>query len=271
MAITEFQRSICRIVADSRIEQGDSYVAGGVALNTLIGAARVSRDIDLFHDTREALAASWDADRNRLIAHDYEVEVRRERPTFVEAVVRRSAESVVLEWVCDSAYRFFPLQEHPDFGLTLHPFDLATNKVLALVGRVEVRDWVDTIACSERVQHLGYLAWAACGKDPGYGPSLLLERARRNTRYSAAEVAELAFEGTAPDASLLSQRWMEMLQEAPAIIDSLPVADVGKCAMSVQGGLFQGTADEAVRALANREIFFHAGAVRGVMPRMRSA
>ena len=28
----------------------------------------------------------------------------------------------------------FPLLEHEQLGLTLHPFDLATNKVLALVG-----------------------------------------------------------------------------------------------------------------------------------------
>src|SRR5262245_44561303 len=33
-------------------------------------------------------------------------------------------------------YRFFPLLEHPDFGLTLHPFDLASNKVLGLAGRL---------------------------------------------------------------------------------------------------------------------------------------
>jgi hypothetical protein len=43
-----------------------------------------------------------------------------------------------------------------------------TNKLLALVGRVEVRDWIDIIESSERIQPLGYLAWAACGKDPGY-------------------------------------------------------------------------------------------------------
>jgi hypothetical protein len=166
MAVTEFQRAICRLFARSRIEQGDSYVAGGVALNTLIGAPRVSRDIDLFHDTREALAVTWESDRKQLLSHGYELEIRRERPTFVEAVARKEGDAVVLEWLCDSAYRFFPLVEHPDFGLTLHPFDLATNKVLALVGRLEVRDWVDTMMCSERLQHLGLLAWAACGKDP---------------------------------------------------------------------------------------------------------
>jgi hypothetical protein len=59
----------------------------------------------------------------------------------VEADVRRGGESVLIQWAHDSAYRFFPLVEHDDLGLTLHPFDLATSKVLALVGRVEPRDF----------------------------------------------------------------------------------------------------------------------------------
>ena len=58
--------------------------------------------------------------------------------------------------------------EHEQLGLTLHPFDLATNKVLAMVGRLEVRDWVDVINADRRLQPLGYLLWAACGKDPGH-------------------------------------------------------------------------------------------------------
>ena len=36
------------------------------------------------------------------------------------------------------SFRFFPLVEHEELGLTLHPFGLATNKVLALIGRLEV-------------------------------------------------------------------------------------------------------------------------------------
>jgi hypothetical protein len=66
--------------------------------------------------------------------------------------VRRGAESVILQWTHDSAFRFFPLIEHPELGLTLHPFDLATNKVLALVGRVEARDWIDILQCDAAVQ-----------------------------------------------------------------------------------------------------------------------
>ena len=63
-----------------------------------------------------------------------------------------------MQWVRDSAFRFFPLVTHEQLGLVLHPFDLATNKVLALVGRLEVRDWIDVIECSRRLQPLGFLA-----------------------------------------------------------------------------------------------------------------
>lgn len=270
MGVTDFQRAICRLLARARVERGESYVAGGVALNTLIGAKRVSRDIDLFHDTREALAATWDSDRSQLLSHGYDVEVRRERPTFVEALVRRDQQAVVLEWVCDSAYRFFPLVEHPDFGLTMHPFDLATNKVLALVGRLEVRDWIDAMACSEHLQHLGYLAWAATGKDPGYSPTFLLAEARRSTRYSAAEVGALAFEGPAPNAADLSLQWNRMLGEAEAIIEELPIGEVGNCVISTHGELFRGSAEELADALRRADVAFHAGSIRGAMPKILS-
>jgi len=67
---------------------------------------------------------------------------------------------------------FFPLLEHPDFGLTLHPFDLATNKTLALIGRAEVRDWVDIISCHTALQAFGLLVWAACAKTLAWGRTL---------------------------------------------------------------------------------------------------
>jgi hypothetical protein len=68
--------------------------------------------------------------------------------------------------------------------LALHPFDLATNKVLALVGRLEPRDFIDTLTCDRQVQPLGYLAWASSDKDPGFSPVAILEQAGRGARYS---------------------------------------------------------------------------------------
>jgi len=62
-------------------------VAGGAALNELIAGSRISRDIDLFHDTDAAVGASWDADRRLLQRHGFDVHLVRERPSYVEAEV----------------------------------------------------------------------------------------------------------------------------------------------------------------------------------------
>jgi hypothetical protein len=138
-----------------RTASSASYTRGA-ALNEAMASGRL-RDIDLFHDTTEALEASWAADRALLETNGYAVHVLRERGGLVEAEVEDGADRARLEWTRDSAFRFFPLQQHAELGLTLHPFDLATNKVLALVGRLEVRDWVDVIASDERFSRSG--AW----------------------------------------------------------------------------------------------------------------
>jgi hypothetical protein len=237
MAITQFQRAVCRILAETRIASGESYVAGGVALNEMLAAPRRSRDIDLFHDTEAALDASWQADRRLLEQDGFTVRVLRERLGLVEAHVSKGADAVIVEWARDSAYRFFPLIEHADLGLVLHPFDLATNKVLALVGRLEPRDWIDVIECDSRLQPLGYLAWAACGKRSGFSPKSILEQAARGARYAAPEIDALDFEGEAPDAATLARRWHAILATAHQVVDALPAADVGRCVLTDQGEL----------------------------------
>src|SRR5689334_3540645 len=159
----------------------------------------------------------------------------------------------------DSAYRFFPLQRHEEFGLTLHPFDLATNKVLALVGRLEVRDWIDLIETHDRLQPLGYLAWAACGKDPGFGPLAILEGAGRSGRYSAQEVAQLAFDGAPPDAAELARRWHSMLDSAGEIVALLPPDQTCACVLDASGGLLRASPVELSRMLDAGLIRFHHG------------
>lgn len=268
MALTEFQRRLCRLIAQNRIDQGESYVAGGVALNALTGAARVSRDIDLFHDTPTALQATWSADRALLEGSGHRVEVLRERPSFVEARVSRGADEMLMQWAQDSAFRFFPLVRHEELGLVLHPFDLATNKVLALVGRVEARDWIDAITCHDRIQPLGYLAWAACGKDPGFSPASILELAGRSSRYSNDEIRELSFEGTPPDASELSRRWHALMDEARTIVGRLPADAVGMGVLNESGDLFRGGRDDLEAALSTGRLRFHAGRIKGAFPKV---
>jgi len=98
MALTEFQRDICRLIAAERLRSGESYIAGAVALNVFTGGSRISRDIDLFDDTIEAVDVSWHADRDLLEFDGYLVKVQNERPGFVEAEVTRDEEAVVMQW-----------------------------------------------------------------------------------------------------------------------------------------------------------------------------
>jgi hypothetical protein len=253
MALTTLQRSIRRLLADSRIASGESYV------------------VDLFHDTESALDQSWGSDRRLLELGGFAVRPLRERPSFIEAEVSLAGEAVLLQWVRDSAYRFFPLVEHPTFGLALHPFDLATNKVLALVGRLEVRDWIDVIHCDQHLQPFGYLAWAACGKDPGFSPVSLLDHATRTGRYSAEEVGSLAFEGPAPDPGVLARQWHSVLACARETVDQLPGDQSGKCVLDQQGRLFTGLGEALRDALGRGGLIFHAGSIRGVLPRIVGA
>jgi hypothetical protein len=268
MALTSFQRNVCQLLAENRRRSGESYVAGAAALNELLRAPRRSRDIDLFHDTEEALASSWSSDRGALEEKGYELSVLRERPTFVEAQVRCGEDVVVIQWVHDSAYRFFPLVEHDELGLTLHPFDLATSKVLALVGRVEPRDFVDTLTCDAEVQPLGYLAWAACGKDPGFSPTAIVELAARSVRYSDAELRGLDFDGETPDAAQLGQRWRATLGAAREIIGLLPAEEAGRAVLARDGSPYRGDAASIREALVGKEIVFHDGCIRGAFPRI---
>lgn len=55
----------------------------GVALTVALDTTRVSRDLDLFHDTLDAVARSWDADRMLVQTAGYHVNVLRERPGYV--------------------------------------------------------------------------------------------------------------------------------------------------------------------------------------------
>jgi hypothetical protein len=268
MALTPLQRRICLVLAAERRRSGESYVAGGAALNELLSGARRSRDVDLFHDTEEALAVTWARDRETLAAAGLTVAPSREGPSFVQAQVGDGTETEVLQWVQDSAFRFFPLVESELFGLTLHPFDNATNKILALAGRRKVRDWVDAIQCHEVLQPLGYLAWAASGKDPGLSPLFILEQAAR-TRYVQGEIDQLEFEGPTPSAADLSVRWHRAVDEAREVIRLLPAEQAGRCVLDRDGGLLRAPPAALAAALTAGRAAFHEGSIRGAFPEIR--
>ena len=267
MAVTAFQAEILRLLSKNRLANGETYVAGGLALNHQLRRPRLSSDIDVFNNSYEAMTAAADMDRAALSAAGYSLVVKRDRDFIVEVTVSRGAETTDIQWVQDSAYRFFPLIEDDLLGLTLHPFDLATNKLLALSGRRVPRDWIDTISCSEALQPLGLLAWAANGKDVGLTPLYILDMAAR-THYAQSEI-DIAVKSESPvDVAALSVKWHEMIESARKMVSVLPPEEVGKAVLNKDGSLFTGTPDQLVRAMESGEVVFHEGRICGAWPQI---
>lgn len=142
--------------------------------------------------------------------------------------------------------------------------------MLALVGRLEAREWIDVLASSERIQELGFLAWAACGKDPGFSPPAILEHAARSARYPQAEISALEFEGPSPDAAELARRWHGLLAEARGVVAVLPLDQVGTCVLDAGDELFRGDAESVRDALGRGAAKFRTGSIRGVLPEVRT-
>ena len=131
-----------------------------------------------------------------------------------------------LDWTIDSVYRFFPVQEDEDFGYCLHRADLAVNKVLALVGRSELRDFLDTLELDRTYLSLGAMIWAACGKDEGYTPSLILDMTNRHSRY---QEGDLKVENLARQVDLkeLKLQWLAARESAVDLFARLPTEEIG--------------------------------------------
>lgn len=269
MAVTGFQAEILKRIARLRIDGGETYIAGGLALNHQLKRPRLSSDIDVFNSTYEALVKASESDCRMLQEAGYELTVLRQRDYIVEVRVAKGNDATDIQWVRDSAYRFFPLIEDELLGLTLHPFDLATNKLLALAGRTVPRDWVDTITCSEDVQPLGLLAWAANGKDLGLTPNFILDMCMR-TKYSRPEFEAAIVNSEEYDVGELSRKWHEMVWRARETVKLLPPEEVGKVVMTASGELFKGDDAALAAALRAGELTFHEGVIGGAWPRVLS-
>jgi hypothetical protein len=62
---------------------------------------------------------------------------------------------------------------------------------------------------------LGYLAWAACGKDPGFSPTAIVELAARSARYSEAEPSPASCEAERAAPARRDERLVERIDECP--------------------------------------------------------
>ena len=262
MPLTTFQQALLGDLAHNRTD--DSYLAGGAALHFAPNSARFSDDLDFFHDSVARVASAFESDHARLEASGFTVAVEVSQPGFIRAIVSRGTDATRVDWAHDSAWRFMPLVRDPVGGLLLHPVDLAVNKMLALAGRDEARDFVDILYVNARVLPIAALTWAAVGKDPGFTPLSLLELLKRRGRNRPEDFARLQL-AEPFDARVAKITWLGALDEAEAFAGAAPPDDAGCLYWSVSQRQF---VLPTTAEIESKQVVPHFGLPGGVLPRV---
>lgn len=262
MPLTAYQAEIAELLSHNRTP--DSYLAGGAAINIEPNSKRFSNDLDYFHDSEERVASAFAEDRSTLEAAGYALTVSMQQPGYIRAIVAKRDQQTKVEWAHDSAWRFLPPIRNEACGYQLHPIDLAINKLLALVGRDEARDFLDAMEIHEQVLPLGAQCWAAAGKDPGFTPLSLLSLLQRRGRYRQEDFARLSLREPV-DLVALKATWLAALADADAFIRSRPPEELGCLYYSRSRRLFVG---RFAAAEVGKDIVPHYGRPGGVLPKL---
>ena len=259
MPLTPFQSDTLRLLAARR--SPESFVGGGTVLNAGDNSPRFSRDLDLFHDVETSVATCAETDAATLRDAGYSVAWLLRQPLFQRAAVTRQGEQLLIEWMFDSAFRFFPVEQDELAGWRLNRFDAATNKVLALMGRGEPRDYLDVIHFHEQQLSLAALCWAAAGKDPAVNPFMILEECQRTTRFRPEQFADLLL-AAPPQPVRWKQSWLAASRQAEQLLPRLPPDEVGCLYLNHAGTPVHPDPDDPAFPSLTR----HYGSIRGAWP-----
>jgi len=261
MPIGPFEKEILHTIAANR--NPESFVGGATVLNQGDDSPRTSEDIDLFHDSEQALQQGVEQDERSLKEHGFEFDTLFSRPTFHRARVSKNGHATKMEWVQDAAFRFFPIEEDQSMGYRLNLWDAATNKVLAGVGRGVVRDYVDLIHLHTTQLSLGALIWASAGKDPGLNPEFIERELMRTHHYDQQTLESLKW-SQPMDPVALKKQWLNALAEAKELNNVLLELDAPYgCFFLDKSGAPQTPTRETLPNLKP-----HFGSLRGCWPRI---
>jgi len=158
MPLSELQREVATIALRTAARNGFA-LAGGNALIAHGIIDRPTDDVDLFSNEETGVAAAADAVESALVEAGFLAE-RRDRMAGLEDIFEGMGEGLA-EWIITAPggqqtmlqMAYFDRARGPvtmDVGPVLDLEDVAAGKAVALVSRVEPRDYVDTAAALQR-------------------------------------------------------------------------------------------------------------------------
>jgi hypothetical protein len=180
--LSPLQEQVAEVIS-SLSEAQDFALAGGAALIARGDVQRQTRDLDFFGLTGEAVDRLLPAAERALQAAELEVERIQVNPGFARLIVGRGDDRTELDLAADA--RLFPAEPGRPAPM-LAGEELAADKVLALFGRAEARDFVDLFAIEPRYG-LERLCRLAAEKDRGFTPAVFAEMLGRFGRLRRDE------------------------------------------------------------------------------------
>jgi hypothetical protein len=180
--LSALQRRVATVLA-ALPEASEFVLAGGGALIARGDVNRLTRDLDFFTSEPAQVDGLLPVLKAALRAAGCEVIEARVAAGFARLVVVDGEERTGVDLAADA--RLLPA-EPSEFGLLLSTEELAIDKVLAVFGRAEARDFVDLAALEPRFG-LEHLCQLAAEKDGGFRRRVLLEMLGRFDRLPRDE------------------------------------------------------------------------------------
>jgi nucleotidyltransferase AbiEii toxin of type IV toxin-antitoxin system len=190
--LTSLQRQIASIVGSLPNAQNFA-LAGGAALIARGDVDRLTRDLDFFGPSAAEVDLLVPLVELAFREAGLSVQRVREGSGFYRLEVSQGADVTEVDFGAD--FRLLPMEVGP-LGQTLAGEELAVNKVLAVFGRAEARDFVDLSVLTKRYG-LERLMRRALEKDPGFDPQVfrnMLSRFERLPR-DEFEISDEGYEG----------------------------------------------------------------------------
>jgi hypothetical protein len=207
--LSPLQEHVAETIAG--LEEAEGFaLAGGAALILRGDVHRETRDLDFFGLTPEAVDRLVPAAEQALRRAGLTVHLVQQNPGFARFVVEGEGDRTELDLGADA--RLLPAEPGRPAPL-LSGEELAVDKLLALFGRAEARDFVDLLAIESRYG-FDRLCRLASEKDRGFTPAVLADMLGRFGRLRRDEFAidDAGYERLGRDVERWRERALDLAQ-----------------------------------------------------------
>jgi len=165
--LTDAQKEILKVFAETE-GASEFYLTGGTALAAFYLHHRYSEDLDLFTGKEDLVPITSRAFERNLEREGFALEVLLRTSSFVRLLISKGGGKVKVEIAQDTPYRLAPVVR-TEYGVNVDSLeDIAANKMLALFGRAEPRDFVDVYFLVKEYFDFPKLLEMAGRKDTGF-------------------------------------------------------------------------------------------------------